>query len=77
MQISQKFGLLYIVTKHGQMYVYELSSCQKIYSQKVCQNIVFVGCKNTANDGLYLINKEGSLMSVHVNTQTLVPFLLS
>lgn len=38
---------------------------------------MFVGCRNSANDGLYLINKEGSVMSVHVNSQTLVPFLLA
>jgi len=57
MQVSQKYGVLFIVTKFGFLFVYELTTAQNIFRTRISQDTIFIGTKNSKNDGLYAINK--------------------
>lgn len=53
--------MLYIVTKFGFVYIYELSSCEQIYKARISNDPIFVVAKNLANDGILAMNKNGAL----------------
>lgn len=76
MQVSQKYGLLFLITKFGFLFVYELTSAQCIYRTRISQDTIFVGAKNTKNDGVYAINKQGNLISISVDENNLLGYMM-
>jgi clathrin heavy chain len=59
--VAEKFGLIYVVTKLGVVYVYEITSCEQLYKVKIATSPIFAVAKNYMNDGLLAITKSGSL----------------
>ena len=43
---------------------------------RISNEAIFAGAKNS-NDGVYVINKAGGLISVTVDPNTLVPFIIN
>lgn len=60
-QVSEKYGMLYIVTKFGFIYIYELTTCEQIFKTRISTDPIFVVAKNLANDGILALNKNGCL----------------
>lgn len=75
--VSEKYGLLYIVTKFGFLFVYEMISCEQIFRTRLSQEPIFVVSKNSANDGILAITKSGSLIGGVVDENMLLPALLN
>lgn len=57
MKVTEKYGLLYCVTKFGFLYLFELSTGALIFKNRISEAAVFVGAKDSVQDGLYVINK--------------------
>jgi len=77
MQVASKFGLLLVLTKFGFLFAFELSSCQLLCKSRVSQETIFCGARNSRTDGLLAINKGGSVLSVNVDAQNLVSFIIN
>lgn len=77
MILSEKYGLLYIITKSAFVYIYELISCEQIFKAKLKDDSVFLVAKNTINDGLLAITKGGSLMGGIIDEQSLIPTIMN
>lgn len=57
MSVADKFGMLYVVTKFGFLYIYELSNGILFYKNRISEAAVFTGAKEADKGGLYVINK--------------------
>ena len=77
MQISKKYGLVYVITKLGLLFVYDLESGSAIYRNRISPDPIFLTTDATAEGGFYAINRRGQVMLATVNEQTIVPFVSS
>lgn len=75
--LAEKYGMLYIITKFGFVYIYELTTNQQIFKTRISNQPIFVAARNFANDGLLAINKDGSLLGGMIDENGLLPHLLT
>ena len=75
LQISERFGLVYIISKMGLLFVYDMHTATPIYRSRISQDSVFLCCSNAQTGGFYAINRKGSVMDVGLNEQAFVPFI--
>ncbi|KAK0446711.1 hypothetical protein EV421DRAFT_1790875 [Armillaria borealis] len=77
MQVSQKHGIVYLVTKYGFIHLYDLESGACIYMNRISGETIFVTAEHEATNGIIGINKKGQVLSVNVDDQTIVPYILT
>jgi len=75
LQISERFGLVYIISKQGLLFVYDMHTATPIYLSHVSQDSVFLCCSNKQSGGFYAINRKGIVIDVGLNEQAFVPFI--
>ena len=56
-QISEKFGLVYVVSKLGFVFVYDLESATAVYRNRISPDPVFLACPSDSTGGIYAINR--------------------
>jgi len=54
--------MIYIVTKFGYLFIYELTTVSFLARVKISNETIFIGAKNSKNDSIYAISKGGSLV---------------
>jgi clathrin heavy chain len=59
MQVAPKYGLIFIITKFGYLFLYEASSAALVYRQRISDQLIFVAVRNMTTDGMICINKAG------------------
>jgi len=69
--------MLYIVTKHGFVYIYELTTNQQIFKTRISNQAIFAVAKNYSNNGILALNKDGSLFAGLIDENNLLPHLLT
>ena len=57
MQISQKYGLVYVVTKLGLLFVYDLETATAVYRNRISPDPIFLTAPSTDTGGFYAINR--------------------
>lgn len=77
MQDSPKFGVVFIITKFGFLYMYEVSTAALLYRQKITDDVCIVSTRNTKTDGMIVINKQGIIYSINVEENALIPYISS
>ncbi|KIY52907.1 clathrin heavy chain [Fistulina hepatica ATCC 64428] len=76
MQISKKHGIVYLVTKYGFIHLYELESGLCVYMNRISGETIFVTAPHEASNGIISVNKKGQVLSVNVDEQTIIPYIL-
>jgi len=66
MQDCPRFGVLFIITKMGYLFMYEVSTAALLSRQKVTDQLCFVSTRNAATDGMIVINRAGHIFSINV-----------
>jgi len=74
-QDSPKYGVVFIITKMGFLYMYECSSACLLYRTKITDQLCFVSTRNNNTDGMIVINKIGQIFSINVDEGNLIPFI--
>ena len=74
--VAERYGLLYIVTKMGFLYLYEISTCEQIFKARISNQPIFVVAKNYTNDGILALSKTGSLYGGLIDENALLPHLM-
>jgi clathrin heavy chain len=69
------YGLVYVVSKMGLLFVYDIQNLTAVYRQRISADPVFLACAAPSTGGLYVITRRGSILSVNVNKDTMVPFI--
>ncbi|KAF8920783.1 clathrin heavy chain 1 [Mucidula mucida] len=77
MQVSKKHGIVYLVTKYGFIHLYDLESGACVYMNRISGETIFVTSEHEATNGIIGINKKGQVLSVNVDEQTIVPYILT
>jgi clathrin heavy chain len=75
MQISQKYGLIYVITKNGIMFMYDLVTAAAIYRTRISTEPIFLTADATSSGGFYAINRKGQVLLCTLNEDTIVPFI--
>jgi clathrin heavy chain len=75
MQVSEKFGVIYVVTKMGLLFVYDLETAFAIYRNRISTDPIFLTVESPSTGGFYAINRAGQVLHVTINQQTCVPFI--
>ncbi|KAJ8438732.1 hypothetical protein Cgig2_013778 [Carnegiea gigantea] len=75
MQISQKYGLIYVVTKLGLLFVYDLETGSAVYRNRISPDPVFLTSEASSLGGFYAINRRGQVLLATVKEASIVPFV--
>ena len=65
MQISEKYGLVYVITKLGLLFVYDLQTATAVYRNRISPDPIFLTAISPTTGGFYAVNRW-------VNVQVLV-----
>lgn len=76
-QVSSKFGIVYIITKYGFIHLYDLDSGATIYMNRISSETVFTAAPFDGSSGVLAINRKGQVLSVTLNEDTIVPYVLN
>ena len=77
MQASPKYGLVFIITKFGYLYMFEASKAALVYRQRITDQLVVVSTRNTTTDGIICINKTGQVLAINVEENNLVKYIMN
>ncbi|KAF9164736.1 hypothetical protein DFQ27_007414 [Actinomortierella ambigua] len=77
MQVSQKYGIIYLVTKFGFIHLYDLETGTCIYMNRISGETIFVTAEHEASSGVIGVNRKGQVLSVSVDDNNLVPYIVN
>eukprot|EP00741_Cyanophora_paradoxa_P015948 tig00000042_g15397.t1 len=75
MQISEKYGIVFVISKFGYIFLFDLESGQQIYMNRVSMDTIFVTAKHESTDGVIGVNKRGQVLSVSIEEGAIVQYL--
>ncbi|KAK7861494.1 clathrin heavy chain 1 [Quercus suber] len=75
MQISQKYNLIYVITKLGLLFVYDMETATAVYRNRISPDPIFLTAEASSLGGFYAVNRRGQVLLATVNEQTIVPFV--
>ncbi|KAL2549735.1 Clathrin heavy chain 1 [Forsythia ovata] len=75
MQISHKYSLLYVITKLGLLFVYDLETATAVYRNRISPDPIFLTSEASSAGGFYAINRRGQVLLATVNEATIIPFI--
>ena len=76
MQVSQKYGVVYLVTKYGFIHLYDLESGTCIFMNRISSETIFITAPTSDSSGIVGVNRKGQVLTVSVDEETIIPYLL-
>ncbi|KZS94509.1 clathrin heavy chain 1 [Sistotremastrum niveocremeum HHB9708] len=76
-QVSKRHGIIYLITKYGFIHLYDLESGVCIYMNRISGETIFVTAEHEATSGIIGVNRKGQVLSVNVDENTVIPYILS
>ncbi|KAG0240040.1 hypothetical protein BGX31_002304 [Mortierella sp. GBA43] len=77
MQISQKYGIIYLVTKFGFIHLYDLETATCIFMNRISVEAIFITAEYETTSGLIGVNRKGHVLSVSADENNLVPYIVN
>ncbi|KAK6939627.1 hypothetical protein RJ641_029158, partial [Dillenia turbinata] len=66
MQLSQKYSLIYVITKLGLLFVYDLETATAVYRNRISADPIFLTSEASSVGGFYAINRRGQLNNLEL-----------
>ncbi|RSM14336.1 hypothetical protein CEP52_001366 [Fusarium oligoseptatum] len=76
LQISQKYGVVYMVTKYGFIHLYDLETASCIFMNRISSETIFTTCTDNDSSGIVGINRKGQVLFVTIDDTNVIPYLL-
>ncbi|KAI9701356.1 MAG: hypothetical protein M1820_006578 [Bogoriella megaspora] len=76
LQVSQKYGVLYIVTKYGFIHIHDLETGNPIFMNRISTDTIFVTSPDSESAGIVGVNRKGQVLHIAVDENTIVPYLM-
>ncbi|KAH8792706.1 hypothetical protein BGZ57DRAFT_872132 [Hyaloscypha finlandica] len=76
MQVSQKYSIIYLVTKYGFIHLYDLETAACIFMNRISSETIFITAPDSESAGILGVNRKGQVLSVSVDEATVIPYLL-
>lgn len=74
-EFDEKNGVVYIITRMGILFMYEVSVGAKILASKVSEVGVVCGTKATAEGGAIFLNAQGNVIRIDTDSRNLVNYI--
>ncbi|WAR01555.1 LOW QUALITY PROTEIN: CLH1-like protein [Mya arenaria] len=75
MQVSQKHGVIFLITKYGYVHLYDIENAFCIYMNRISGDTIFVTAPHDATSGIIGVNRKGQVLSVSVEEDNIVPYI--
>lgn len=59
MQISDKYGIIYLITKYGYIHLYDIETGTCIYMNRISAETIFVTAPHESTSGIIGVNRKG------------------
>ncbi|KAI9053648.1 hypothetical protein LZ554_002602 [Drepanopeziza brunnea f. sp. 'monogermtubi'] len=76
MQVSQKYSIIYLVTKYGFIHLYDLETGTCMFMNRISSETIFITAPDNESAGIVGVNRKGQVLSVAVDETTIIPYLL-
>lgn len=76
LQVSQKYGVIYLVTKYGFIHLYDLETGTCIFMNRISSETIFTTSPDSDSTGIVSINRKGQVLGVTIDDETMIPYLL-
>ena len=60
-QVSERFGVSYLITKFGYIHLYDLESGTCIYMNRISGETIFTTAVHEASNGIIGVNRKGQV----------------
>lgn len=77
MHTVDKYGVLFMITKFGYLFAYEMANAALIYRVKISETLVFSSVKNPGTDGAICVNRGGQLLAINVDENNLISYIIN
>ncbi|ODV62818.1 clathrin heavy chain [Ascoidea rubescens DSM 1968] len=74
-QVSEKYGIIYILSKHGFIHLYDVETAQNLFVNRISIDPIFTAVNH--KNGLLTINKKSQLLLIDINKNTIIPYVLN
>lgn len=74
-QISQKYGLIYVITKQELLFVYDLETATAVYRNRISLDPLYLTTESSSIGGFFAINRRDQVLLATVNEATIIPFI--
>lgn len=75
MQISQKYNIIYMITKYGYVHLYDVESGTCIYMNRISADTIFVTAPHESTGGIVGVNKRGQVLSVSIDEEKVISYI--
>lgn len=76
LQASDKYGIIYILTKYGFIHLYDMETGSNLFVNRITADPVFTAAPYNEGTGILTINKSGQVLSVEVSQTKIIPYVL-
>lgn len=76
LQASDKYGILYILTKYGFIHLYDIETGSNLFVNRITADPVFTAAAYNDSTGIITINKSGQVLAVEVAKEKIIPYIL-
>lgn len=76
LQVSDKYKVIYMVTKYGFIHLYDLETGTCIFMNRISSETIFTTCSDSQSAGIVAINRKGQVLSVSIDETNIIPYLL-
>ncbi len=67
MQVSRKYGVIFLVTKIGFIHLYDLETGSCIYMNRISSETIFVTAEYESTSGIIGVNKKGQVSIIKLD----------
>ncbi|EFA76771.1 clathrin heavy chain [Heterostelium album PN500] len=75
MQISDKYEVIYMITKLGYIHLFDLSTASLIYRNRISSESIFVTSFQETTNGIVCVNRKGQVLSVSIDDNNIIPYI--
>lgn len=76
-QLSNLYGVAYILTKFGFIHLYDLESGKKIFLNRISSEPIFTAAQYDDGKGTITVNRGGSVLAVEIAPDRIVPYIMT
>lgn len=76
MQVSQKYSIIYLITKYGFIHLYDLETATCIFMNRISSDTIFTTTADSESAGIVGVNRKGQVLAVSVDENTIISYLL-
>ncbi|KCV69120.1 clathrin heavy chain [Fonticula alba] len=74
---SSRYNMLFMLTKYGFLHVFDIETGTQIFLNRISSETVFIATDQPSTGGLVAINKKGQVLSVSIDEQQIVPYIIN